>query len=79
MAICDLTEGGRGQAGVLLSWSDLGEFLADGGEADAESVDFAEPALAFGFGYACVEVVADFLEPGVLGGSGRSIGQRMPR
>jgi hypothetical protein len=37
----------------------LGEFVFGGGEADAESFGLAEPALAFGFGDAGGEVVAD--------------------
>jgi hypothetical protein len=28
---------------------DLGEFVVGAGEADSESFDFAEPAVAFGF------------------------------
>jgi hypothetical protein len=37
----------------------LGDFAGDGGEADLESLGFAGPAFAFGFGDAGVEVVAD--------------------
>jgi hypothetical protein len=72
MAVRDLAEGGHAQAGASLLRADLGEFLLDCGEADAEPFDLAEPSLTFGFGYACVEVVADFLEPGVLGGASGS-------
>ena len=46
---------------------DLGELVVGAGEADLQSVDFAEPALAFGFGDAVVQVGADLLQPGALG------------
>ncbi len=42
--------------------------LAGGGEADAESFGFADPALALSFGDAGVEVVADLLQAVALGG-----------
>ena len=45
---------------------DLGELVVGAGEADLQSVDFAEPALAFGFGDAVVEVAADLLQAGAL-------------
>jgi hypothetical protein len=38
---------------------DLGELVVGAGEADLQSFDFAEPALAFGFGDAVVQVGAD--------------------
>ncbi|MFF5675990.1 hypothetical protein ACFY8S_38870 [Streptomyces hygroscopicus] len=41
----------------------LGELLLGSGETDAQSLDFAEPALAFGFGDAGGEVVADVDQP----------------
>ena len=47
---------------------DLGELVLGAGEADLQAVDFAGPAFAFGFGDAVVQVVADLLEPGALGG-----------
>jgi hypothetical protein len=46
----------------------LGEFLFGTGEADLESFGFAGPALAFGFGDAGQEIVADLLEAWPLGG-----------
>ena len=46
---------------------DLGELVVGAGEADLQSLDFAEPAFAFGFGDAVVQVGADLLEPGALG------------
>ena len=46
----------------------LGEFVFCSCEADLESFYFAEPAFAFGFGYAVVQVTADLFEPGALGG-----------
>jgi len=44
----------------------LDEFFFGAGEADLESFDFPEPALAFGFGYAGFEVVVDLNETIVL-------------
>src|SRR5207244_7593777 len=38
---------------------DLGEFVLGAGEADFESLDFAGPAFALGFGDAVEEVAAD--------------------
>ncbi len=38
---------------------DLGKFVFGAGEADLQAFDLAEPAFAFGFGYAGFEVVAD--------------------
>lgn len=46
---------------------DLGEFGFGGGEVDVEPFGFAGPALAFGFGDAGEQVVADLLEPTLLG------------
>ncbi|MDV9168577.1 Tn3 family transposase [Streptomyces sp. W16] len=43
---------------------ELGELVLGGGEADAEPVDFAEPASAFGFGDARDEVDPDLVEGG---------------
>ena len=47
---------------------EVGEFLAGAGEADLESVDFAEPAFASGFVDAGEEVVADLLDAVATGG-----------
>lgn len=58
---------GVGPGGELV---ELGEFLLGAGEADAQSVEFAEPALLSGFGDAVEQVVADFDEPGALCGVG---------
>ena len=46
---------------------DLGELVVGAVEADLESLDLAEPALAFGLGDPVAEVVAYFLEAGLLG------------
>ncbi|MEE1805119.1 hypothetical protein [Streptomyces sp. BE133] len=46
---------------------DLGEFPLRSGEADLKALDFAKPALAFGFGDAGDEVVADVNQPRPLG------------
>ena len=46
----------------------LGEFGGGRGEADRESIDFAEPSLLAGFGYPGLQVVADAGQPGALGG-----------
>lgn len=43
------------------------ELLLCSGEADLESLDFTQPAFAFGFGNAGDEVVADVDEPCPLG------------
>jgi hypothetical protein len=48
----------------------LGEFVAGGGQADVESVDFTEPALVVCFGDAVDEVVTDLDQSGPLGGVG---------
>jgi hypothetical protein len=65
-------EGGHAEldgAGLTLaSGVDLGELVFGAGEADFESFDLAEPALAFGFGDAGVQVVADLFQPASLGG-----------
>jgi hypothetical protein len=42
---------------------DLGELVAGAGQADLQSLDFAEPAFALGFGDAVMEVVPDLLQP----------------
>src|SRR5271165_6416380 len=47
---------------------DLGELVAGAGKADLESLDFAEPAFALGFGDAGGEVVADLGDAVPLGG-----------
>ena len=52
---------GGGQVG-------LGELVVGGGEADLESLGFAGPAFALGFGDAGQEVVADSFESAALGG-----------
>ena len=57
--------------GLLLALQgrvDLGELVLGAGEADLESLDLAEPAFAFSLGDPVVQVVADLLEPGPLGG-----------
>jgi hypothetical protein len=46
---------------------DLGELVVGAGQADLQSLDFAGPAFAFGFGDAVVDVAADLLNPGALG------------
>jgi hypothetical protein len=46
----------------------LGELVAGGGEADLESLGFAGPAFAPGFGDAGQEVVADAFQAAALGG-----------
>ena len=56
--------GGGGGAGPAV---DLGEFVFGAGEADFEAFGFAEPAFAFGFSDAVVQVSADLLQPGALG------------
>ena len=56
-----LGSAGGGQVG-------LGEFVVGGGEADLESLGFAGPAFALGFGDAGQEVVADFFEAAALCG-----------
>jgi hypothetical protein len=43
------------------------ESVGDAGVADSESFDFAEPAFAFGFDDAGIEVVADLFQSGALG------------
>ncbi|GAU71422.1 putative transposase [Streptomyces sp. NBRC 110611] len=53
--------GSAGDFGV-----ELGELVLGGGEGDAESVDFAEPAFAFGFGDPRDEVDPDLFETGPL-------------
>jgi len=62
-----LGSAGGGQVG-------LGEFVVGGGEADFESLGFAGPAFALGFGDAGQEVVADFFETAPLGGVGSQEG-----
>ena len=49
---------------------ELGEFVAGGGQADVESVDFTEPALVMGFGDAVDEVVMNLDQPGPVSGVG---------
>ena len=73
-------EGGDGDGdaqfdGVLVVGAsfDLGEFVLGAGEADLQSFGLAEPALAFGFGDAGGEVVAD-LGSGGVGRRGRAAG-----
>ena len=66
-------EGGKSQVGCASAGGasfDLGEFVLGADEADLESVDFAEPAFAFGFGDSVGEVVPDLFETVVLGGVG---------
>jgi len=59
---CGRAELGRGGLSVEDA-VDLGELVFGAGEADFESFDFAEPALAFGLGDAGVQVVANFVQP----------------
>ena len=47
---------------------DLCEFVLGAGQADLESFDLTEPALAFGFGDARDQVVADLEQAVPLGG-----------
>jgi hypothetical protein len=56
--------------GVVLGGElvELVEFLAGSGEADLESVDFAQPAFASGFVDAGEQVVADLLDAVAAGG-----------
>ena len=49
---------------------ELVEFLAGSGEADLESVDFAEPAFVSSFFDAGVQVVADLFDAVAAGGIG---------
>jgi hypothetical protein len=53
---------------------ELDEFLLCCGEADLESVDFAEPALPFGFADAGEQVGMDLDDAGVLVGCPRGAG-----
>ena len=68
----DVAVGGDAEVDVLGSAGGgqvgLGEFVVGGGEADFESLGFAGPAFAFGFGDAVQEVVADLFESAALGG-----------
>ena len=63
MPICT----GWAPGGVVV---ELDELVADGGEADVESVDFTEPAFEVGFGDAVDKVVVDLDQSGPLGGVG---------
>jgi hypothetical protein len=47
---------------------DLGELVLGSGEADLRSLDLAEPAFPLRLGDAVVQVGADLLQPGALGG-----------
>jgi hypothetical protein len=58
----DLDSSTSGGEGVKLS-----ELVAGSCEADVEAVDFTEPALVVGFGYAVDEVVVDLDQSGPLG------------
>ena len=62
-----LGSAGGGQVG-------LGELVVGGGEADLESLGFADPAFALGFGDASQEVVADLFEAVPQGGVGAEHG-----
>ncbi|MFJ8719585.1 hypothetical protein ACIRD9_41660 [Streptomyces violaceus] len=77
---CDGASGDAAEVGHAerdgRSLADLSEFGFGTGVADMELFDFAEPALAFGFLDACVEVVDDLDEAGSLVGSGCSMEQR---
>ena len=68
----DVAVGGDAEVDVLGSAGGgqvgLGELVVGGGEADFESLGFAGPAFALGFGDAVQEVVADFVESAALGG-----------
>jgi len=48
----------------------LREFGAGAGEADLEAFGLTEPAVLFGFGDPCGEVVVDLEQVGTLGGVG---------
>jgi hypothetical protein len=58
-------DGGAAAGGDLVH---LGEFVAGGGEADLQALGVAGPAFALGFADAGDQVVADFGQPGPLGG-----------
>ncbi|MEV4923760.1 hypothetical protein [Streptomyces roseoverticillatus] len=64
----DLAEGGQAELDHGGSAGDFGvelvELVLGGGEADAEPVDFAEPAFAVRFGDPCDEVDPDLFETG---------------
>jgi hypothetical protein len=68
----DVAVGGDAEVDVLGSAGGgqvgLGELVVGGGEADLESLGFADPAFALGFGDASQEVVADLFEAVPLGG-----------
>jgi hypothetical protein len=51
------------------------EFLLGGGEGSLQPGNLTEPAFAFGFGEASLEIVAS-TSRGILSGSGRRSGQR---
>jgi hypothetical protein len=84
-----LASGRRGAAGYVVEGGhaelggraavDLGELVLGAGEADLESFDLAEPALALGFSYAGCQVVADLNEPTALGGVGPERRGGLPR
>ena len=67
-------EGGHAEVGAgVVAGADLvhlAEFVAGAGEADFESFGFAEPVVLLGFGDAVVQVGADGLQAGSLGGVG---------
>jgi hypothetical protein len=67
----DVAEGGQakvdagGLSGPLV---ELGEFLLCAGEADLETLDFAQPTFSFRFGDAIKQVAADLDDPLALRG-----------
>ena len=63
---CSRLAGGGGHAkvdGAVGAAVDLGELVVGAGEADLQSLDFAKPAFAFGFGDAVVQVAVDLFQP----------------
>jgi integrase len=66
----DLAEGGDPEAdhaGPAGPFVEFGELALGGGEADAQALGFAQPALLLGFGDAGGQVVADLGQAGPLG------------
>lgn len=53
--------------GARVEFVELCDFVFGAGEAGGEAVDFAEPALLFGFVDADEEVVVDLEQSGSLG------------
>ncbi|MGK2879626.1 MAG: hypothetical protein ACSLE6_02110 [Mycobacterium sp.] len=53
--------------GEAIACVDLGKFVFDPGEADVESLDFAEPAVKLGLADSVLEVAADLFQAWSLG------------